>query len=452
MEIIKKQYDLTEGVIWKKLLMFFLPILVGSLFQQLYTTADAVILGRFAGKEALASIDAIYSMTKLPVNFFVGLSSGATIIVSQYFGAKNQDELSKTVHTAVAFAFSGGLILSVAGIILAPYFLKLLQVPDDILSYSLSYARIYFAGMAASMIYNIGTGILRAVGDSKSPFYFLIAANIVNVVLDLLFVGIFRWHVAGAALSTILAQLLSAILVIIALIKTTLPCKIEPKNIRFHKHVLKNIFRLGLPIGIQSSLYPIANMLIQSNINHFGTNSIAAWALCGKLDLIIWLVIDSFGVAISTFTAQNYGAGNYLRVRKGVAICMGISFVIISAFSAVLYTLCRPLSSLFINDVEVIESTVVLMKFLSPLYFLYIGGEIFSGAIRGTGETFKPMLLTLVGTCAFRVFWILFAVPANPTLIIVLWSYPVSWFIISLMFIVYYQIYKSQKLLINNFS
>ncbi|WP_313163407.1 MATE family efflux transporter [Sedimentibacter sp.] len=446
MELIKKEHDLTEGVIWKKLVIFFMPILLGSLFQQLYTTADAVILGRFAGVDALASIDAIYSLTKLPVNFFVGLSSGATIIVSQYFGAKNYEDLSKTVHTAIAFAISGGLVLSIMGIVLAPYFLKLMQVPDDIFNYSLSYARIFFAGMAASMVYNVGTGILRAVGNSKSTFYFLIVANIVNVVLDLLFVGLFRWHVAGAAFSTVIAQILSASLVIIALIKTALPCKIIPKKIRFHKAVLKSIFRLGLPIGVQSSLYPLANMLIQSNINQFGTNSIAAWALCGKLDLLIWLIIDSFGITISTFTAQNYGARNYSRIRKGVNICMGISLTLIFTVSGALYVWCRDLSFLFISDVEVIELTAILMKFLSPLYFLYIGGEVFSGAIRGTGETFKPMVLTLIGTCACRVLWILLAVPLNPTIIMVLWSYPVSWLITSVMFIVYYQIYYHSRL------
>lgn len=451
MEILKKQYDLTEGSIWKKLMVFFLPIILGSLFQQLYTTADAIILGRFAGVDALASIDAIFSLTKLPVNFFVGLSSGATIIVSQYFGAKNQDALSNTVHTAIAFAVSGGLVLSIAGIALAPYFLKLMQVPDDIFNYSLSYARIFFAGMAASMVYNVGAGILRAVGDSKSTFYFLLAANVANVVLDLLFVGLFRWHVAGAAFSTVIAQVLSAALVVNFLIKTSLPCKIAPKKIRFHKIVLKNIFKLGLPIGVQSSLYPIANMLIQSNINQFCTNSIAAWALCGKLDLFIWLIIDSFGVTISTFAAQNYGARNYSRIIRGVNICMGISLTLIFAVSSALYIWCSNLSFLFINDVEVIKLTTVLMRFLSPLYFLYIGGEIFSGVIRGTGETFKPMILTLVGTCVCRVFWILFAVPLKPTLIMVLWSYPVSWFITSVMFIVYYQIYKSQNLLARDF-
>jgi len=446
MELVKKEHDLTEGVIWKKLVIFFMPILLSSLLQQLYTTADAIILGRFAGVDALASIDAIYSLTKLPVSFFVGLSSGATIIVSQYFGAKNHEDLSRTVHTAIAFAFSGGLILSIVGIVLAPYFLKLMQVPEDIFNYSLSYARIFFAGMAASMVYNVGTGILRAVGDSKSSFYFLLAANIVNVVLDLVFVGLLRWHAAGAAFATVISQILSAVLVVNTLMKTSLPCKITPKKIQFHKDVLNNILKLGLPIGIQSSLYPIANMLIQSNINQFGTSSIAAWALCGKLDLMIWLVIDSFAITISTFTAQNYGARNFARIRKGVTICMGISLTLIIAMSGALYAWCRNLSFLFIDDIEVIELTTMLMRFLSPMYFLYIGGEIFSGVIRGTGETFKPMLLTLAGTCAFRILWILFAVPLNPTLIMVLWSYPASWLITSVMFTVYYQIYHRSRL------
>lgn len=446
MEIIKKEYDLTEGVIWKKLLLFFLPILAGSFFQQLYTTADAIILGHFAGKEALASIDAVYNLTKLPVNFFVGLSSGATIIVSQCFGAKNKDELSKTVHTAMAFAFSAGLLLSVTGIVLAPYGVKMLNVPDDIFDYALSYTRIYFSGMAALMVYNIGSGILRAVGNSKSPFYFLLAANIVNVVLDLLFVGLFRWHVMGAAFSTVIAQLLSAVMVVITLMKTTLPCRITLKNMRFDRIILKKIFRLGLPIGIQSSLYPIANMLIQSNINLFGTDSIAAWALCGKLDFFIWLAIDSLGITISTFAAQNFGGGHYLRIRKGVKSCMGVSLSLILLLSSILYIWCKPLSRLFINDAEVIELTAFLMRFLSPMYFIPMITEILSGAIRGTGDTFKPMLMTLIGTCACRVLWILFAVPAKPTLIIVIWSYPASWLVTSVMFIVYYQIYKSQKL------
>jgi putative MATE family efflux protein len=442
MEPAEKRYNLTEGVIWKKLVLFFLPILAGSLFQQLYTTVDAIIVGQFAGKDALASIDAIYSLIKLPVNFFTGLSAGATIIISQYLGAKDHERLSMAVHTAVVFAFTGGLILSIAGILLSPFCLRLLKIPDDIYRYTLSYARIYFAGMAVSMTYNIGAGILRAMGNSKTPFYFLLAASITNVFLDLLFVGYFRWHTAGAAFATVISQLLSAVLVITALMRTRLPGRIVWKKIRFHKLALKRIFLLGLPVGIESSLYPIANMTIQSNINSFGINSIAAWAICGKLDFLIWLIVDSFGGAISTFVAQNFGARLYTRVKSGVRVCFGISLVLVIAISAVLYLSCNLLGGLFVRDDEVIRLSASIIRFLAPFYVLYIGGVLLSGTIQGTGETLKPMVLTLLGTCACRILWIFFAVPLRRTLTMVILSYPVSWFITSVFFIVFYQVHK----------
>jgi putative MATE family efflux protein len=443
---MEKQYDLTEGIIWKKLLFFFLPIFSGNLFQQLYTTVDAIIIGQFAGKDALASIDAIYNLLKLPVNFFVGLSTAATIIIVQYVGSKEIEKLSKVVHTAAALTFIGGLILSQAGILASPIFLRLLNVPDDIYAYTLSYARIYFSGMAVSMAYNIGAGILRAVGDSKTPFYFLIASSIANVFLDLLFVGLFRWHTTGAALATVISQLLSAVLVISALLKTKLPCRIMLKKIRFHKSALQIILFLGLPMGLQSSFYSIANMIVQSGINMFGTNSIAAWAVCGKLDFLIWLTVNSFASALSTFTAQNFGARLYGRVRSGVAACAGMTLIVIFVISTILYFFCEPLARLFVNDNEVIKQIVSLVHFLAPLYFLYIGGEILSGAIRGTGETLKPMALTFLGSCGCRIFWILFVAPLCPTLKMVILSYHVSWIVTSIFFIVFYQIYKEQKL------
>jgi putative MATE family efflux protein len=297
--------------------------------------------------------------------------------------------------------------------------------------------------MAVSMAYNIGAGILRAVGNSKTPFYILIVSGAANAALDLLFVGLFRWHVTGAAFATVLSQLLSAVLVFIVLLRTNLPCALAPSMIRFHSSELKKIIRLGLPIGIQSSLYPIANMTIQSNINQFGTNSIAAWAVCGKLDFLIWLVVDSLGAALSTFAAQNFGARHYSRVKRGMHICAGMSLLLVLGISAVLYVWCEPLGRLFINNNDVIAISTGLMRFLSPFYFLYIGGEILSAAIRGTGETFRPMLLTLTGTCACRILWIFFAVPRHPTLVMVIWSYPVSWLVTSLLFLGFYKYSKA---------
>jgi putative MATE family efflux protein len=278
------------------------------------------------------------------------------------------------------------------------------------------------------------------VGDSKTPFYFLIAASTANVFLDLLFVGVFRWHTAGAAFATVLSQLLSAVLVIRTLLKTPLPCRIRWKNIGSHKTLLGRIFLLGLPIGLQSSLYPAANMMIQSGINTFGINSIAAWAVCGKLDILIWLIVDSFGAAVSTFVAQNFGARRYDRARSGVRVSMVLSLIPVFIISAVLYLGSGTLGRLFVEDQEVIGECVYLMRFLAPLYFLYIGGEIWCGAIRGTGETFKPMVLTLVTVCGFRMLWILFVFPRRPELIMAIGCYPVSWIASSLVFMVFYRL------------
>ena len=446
MENSERKYDLTEGVVWRKLLKFALPVLLGTLFQQIYTIADAVIIGQFAGKEALAAIESVYTITKLPVNFFVGLSSGATIIISQYFGAKKQEKVSDACHTALIFAFVGGLLLSILGCILAPSCVRMIQVPEEIYSDAVWYTVIFFSGMAASMTYNIGAGIFRALGNSKTPFYFLIAANILNVLLDLLFVGVFRWGVIGAAITTMLAQLLSAILVVAALIRTDLPCKIHIRKIRFHRLHLAEFFKLGLPVGIQSTLYPISNTIIQTSINSFGVNSIAAWAVCGKLDFLIWFISDAFCVTVSTFVAQNFGATKYQRAKKGVLVGSGISLISIAFIGCLLYFWNAPLGRLLVNDEDVIGITSQIMNFLAPLYVLYVLGAVLPGAIRGFGESVKPMIITLFGSCACRVLWILFVVPLNPTLMTVLTCYPVSWGVTSFIFLLYY-IFSVPKLL-----
>lgn len=284
MDISLKNNDLTEGKIWKVMLNFVLPIFLGTLFQSLYTTIDAIIIGRFAGKDAFAAIESVLSFQRLPVSFFVGLSSGATIIISQYFGAKKKEEVSKASHTAILFAIVGGLLLSVLSCILSPFFIKLIKVPNEIFYQAQIYTIICFSGIVFSMVYNIGSGILRALGDSKTPFYILILSNILNIILDLILVIVFKLGVIGVGFATLISQVVSAILIFIILLRTKLDCKIYINRIHFYKKYLKEIFRLGLPIGIQSIIYPIANTTIQSNINIFGVSSIAAWAVSGKLD------------------------------------------------------------------------------------------------------------------------------------------------------------------------
>ena len=444
----KKGIDLTQGMVAQQLFLFFLPILAGSILQQMYTTLDAVIIGQFAGKTGLAAIDSVYNLLKLPVNFFVGLSTGATIIISQYFGAKQEQDLSKAIHTAIAFSLVAGILLSIIGVLTAPWCLNMMQVPADIYPITLSYVRIYFAGLAVSMIYNIGTGILRAIGDSKTPFHILTISCSLNIVLDLLFVCVMRWNVAGAALSTVLAQALSAIWVIRILMNRNSVSRLVIPQIRFYGDILKSIFLIGLPLAFQSSLYPIANMMIQANINTTGTDYIASWALCGKLDFLIWLIVDSLAAAVSTFVAQNYGAKKYKRIKSGVRAGLAMTVGMIAMISVGLFFFSSVIGKLFIQseDYGILPIVEHIMHFLAPMYVLYVFGEIFSGAIRGTGETFRPMLLTLIGTCGTRVFWMLFIVPMDKNMMSILASYPVSWLVTTVLFIIYYFFFSRKRL------
>lgn len=443
-EIQMKSANLTTGSVVQNLLLFFWPILAGSFFQQLYTTADAVILGRFAGKEGLASIDAIYSLLKLPVNFFVGLSAGATILIAQFFGAKDENSLSKAVHTGICFALAGGLILSVLGITAAPLCLEALAVPDEIFDLSLSYVRIIFGGLAFSMVYNIGAGILRAVGDSKMPFYTLLAAACVNIILDLVFVAVCKMNAPGAALATVLSQAVSAALVLTVLLRSTAPHRLRPRELKADRQILLSVCRLGLPIGLQSALYPVANMAVQTSINSTGTDNIAAWALCGKLDFMIWLITDSLAAAITTFVAQNYGAKAFARTKRGVGFGLAITAGVIACISIILFFWSTPIGRLFIksDDSDIAAAAGMIMRFLAPLYILYVFGEVLAGAIRGTGETLRPMLITLAGTCATRILWIFFVVPQHSDFFTILACYPLSWAVTSLAFILYYQGYS----------
>ena len=444
MDISLKNNNLTEGKIWKVMLKFVLPIFLGTLFQSLYTTIDAIIIGRFAGKDAFAAIESVLNFQRLPITFFVGLSSGATIIISQYFGAKRKEDISKASHTAILFAIVGGLLLSVLSCILSPFFIKLIKVPEEIFYQAQIYTIICFSGIVASMIYNIGSGILRALGDSKTPFYILIVSNILNIVLDLILVVVFNLGVIGVGMATLIAQIASAILIFIILLRTKLDCKIYINKICFYKKYLKEIFRLGLPIGVQSVLYPISNTIIQSSINTFGVNSIAAWAISGKLDFLIWTVSDAFSVAISTFVAQNYGAKKHQRARDGIKIALSMSMVAIFVISFILYFYNKPLAYFLIKDKNIVDLTSEVIHLIAPLYFMYVIGDVLSGAIKGTGNTLHPMVINIYGICICRILWIFLIVPLNPTFFMVLYGFIVSWIITALMYIVYV-IYKRKS-------
>ncbi len=440
--------DLTQGGIAKQLTLFVLPILASSLFQQLYTTVDAVIVGQFSGVLGLAAIDSVYSLLKLPVNFLVGLSSGATIILSQMVGGNRREELPRVVHTAIAFSVLGGALFSVLGVVLAPVCLSWMEVPDNLWGMTLDYLRIYFGGLLFSMLYNMEAGILRAMGDSGTPFWILLAAGLSNLALDLLLVGVFSMGVAGAALATVFAQLLSAALALRALTRCQGACRVCLRSVRFHSAALVSILRLGLPVGLQSSLYPIANTMIQASINRSGTENIAAWALCGKLDFLIWLCADSLAIAVSTFVAQNAGAGLLNRVRRGMWTGMGMTLGVVGLLCTILFIWCEQMSKLFIQpqDYGIIPLMAQLMRFLAPFYPVYVVGEILSAVIRGTGETFYPMLLTLAGTCLTRIGWVLLIVPRQNGIEVIISSYPVSWAVTSVAFLLFYAL-RRRKIL-----
>ncbi len=430
---------ITEGVIWKQLLKFFFPIMFGTLFQQLYNTADAIIVGQFLGKEALAAVGGGTStVCNLLIGFFVGLSSGATVIISQYYGAKNEEKVSSAVHNAMALAIASGLLVSVVGFFFAEPLLIAINTPADIMPLALEYMHIYFAGALITVLYNIGTAIFRAFGDSRHPLYFLIVGCLTNIVLDLLFVGLLKWGIRGAAYATVLSQVVSLTMVLVSLIRKTDCCRLYFRKIRFEKEMLKRTLYIGFPAGVQSTMYSISNLLLQSSINSFGTDSAAAWAAYGKLDSVYWMIINAFGVAITTFVGQNYGAGHMKRCKKGVVDTLLLSLVFTAVIEFVFLTFGRQCYALFTSDENVIETGVQIMRIICPFFFTFICIEVLSGAIRGTGKALIPTVISVLGICGLRILWLQTVTPRVEGLFGVISVYPFSWIVTSVLFIIYY--------------
>ncbi len=441
-----KSNAITEGVIWKQLLLFFFPILFGTFFQQLYNAIDAIIVGRYVGKEALSAVGgSTNTVIQLIVGFFVGLSSGATVIISQYYGAKKQEMVEYAVHTAIAFSVIAGLVMSAAGIITAPAVLKAMNTPEDVLGPSVTFLRIYYLGMVGNLVYNIGAGILRAVGDSKRPLYFLIVSCLTNIVLDMLLVVGFGMGVAGAALATIISQALSAVLVIMLLVRTSDMHRLVLRNIRLDKRMLARIIRIGFPAGMQSIMYSSSNVIIQAGINSLGTDTVAAWTAYSKIDSIFWMIVSAFGISVTTFVGQNYGAGKKERMRKGVRICMAMTFAATFFISFVLYFGGIYCYRLFTTDAAVIRIGVDMLRYLVPVYFTYVTIEILSGALRGVGDSWIPMLICLIGICALRVAWLMLAVPLRKNIYTIMFSYPLTWVVTTILFVIYYLFFSKIK-------
>ena len=441
---------ITEGVIWKQLLAFFFPILFGTFFQQLYNTADAIIVGQFLGKEALAAVGGgTGTAINLLIGFFTGLSAGATVIISQHYGAENSERVSASIHTAIALALLGGLIISILGYAFTRPMLELIGTPEEILPLAVSYMHIYFLGGIPVVMYNMGAGIFRAMGDSRSPFYFLIASCLTNIVLDLLFVGGMGMNVEGAAIATVISQILSMVLIFVTLMRRTDSAKLVIRKIAFDRTLLKQMLMIGFPAGIQSIMYTISNLIIQAAINQYGTDTAAAWAGWSKLDQIFWMFINAFSIAITTFVGQNFGAGKIDRARKGVRTVVLMSAVSTLAIEAGYFLVGRYGLMLFITDSAVLEIGVSIMHYIVPWYITYIAIELLSGAVRGVGKSLIPTLISVFGICVLRIIWIYISPAVSPTLFGVLFSYPFSWIVTSLLFIIYYfrgHIYDIRKI------
>lgn len=439
-EIESKENQIIHGVIWKQLLLFFFPIVLGTFFQQIYNTADAIVVGRFVGTEALAAVGGSTSqIINLIVGFFVGLSSGATVVISQYYGAHDRENLSKALHTAFAFSLVGSVVITAVGLICSPILLRVMNTTEEVIGPSATYLRIYFGGILFVFIYNIGSSILRAVGDSRRPLYYLIVCCIINIVLDIVLVVGLGMGVAGAAIATVFAQGVSAVLVVMALCRSTDLFRLEICKIRFHREALELLIKIGLPAGLQSVMYSFSNVIIQTALNAFGTNTMAAWTACGKIDSFFWMVINAFGISITTFVGQNYGARKFGRMRKSVRICIAMAVGASISISAIFILFGRYVYQLFTTDAAVVEIGMHMITMMAPAYAIYVFIEIYSGALRGTGDVLVPMLMTCGGVCVLRILWMMFVVPLKPVIDTIIYSYPISWTLTALMFIFYYR-------------
>ena len=431
--------QITEGVIWKQLLIFFFPIMIGTFFQQIYNTADSIVVGRFVGKEALAAVGgSVNQIVNLVVEVFVGLTSGASVIAAQFYGAKDRKNLNKTLHTSYAFGITIGCIVGVLGFFLTDTVLTLMKTPQELMADSRIYLHIYFCGMVFNIIYNMGASILRAVGDSKRPLYVLMVTCGLNIVLDIILVVVCRLGVMGVALATVSCQGISSALVTVLLMKENPLFQLKLREIRFYGASLKSVLRIGIPAALEATMYTIANLIIQVFVNELGTDTVAAWGTFAKIDAVYWMVVNAFAISITTFVGQNYGAGKVKRMRKSVGICLGMAYAGAFLVSGVLYALAAPLYRLFTTDAKVVQIGVDMMHFLLPSYFLYVAIGILSGALRGAGRVLVPMLLTCGGVCFFRIVWMFGVFPGYPGINTIMMSYPVSWGITAVLFIIYY--------------
>lgn len=430
--------SLTEGPIWKKMLMFALPIFFGNVFQQLYNAVDALIVGQFLNKQALAAVTSTGSLVFMLVGFFSGIATGAGVIISRYYGANDENGLRRAVHTDIAFGIVAGIVLSVLGATFAPTILRWMGTPENVMAHSVSYIRVYFCGAVFVVMYNICVGILQAVGDSKHPLYYLIVSSIINVILDLLFIGVFKWGVWSAACATAIAQCVSVVLCLYRLTHCDGPYRLEIKRIRFHWPTLKNVVSLGLPAGMQNSVIAFANIIVQSNINAFQDAAMAGCGAYSKVEGFAFLPITCFSMALSTFVGQNLGAKQYDRVKKGVKFGILCSIIMAEIIGVCIFFFGDFFVGLFNSEPDVVAYGARQAKIEALAYFLLAFSHCIAGIMRGAGKATVPMFTMLFSWCVVRITYITVMIHYFQRIEVVFTAYPLTWFISSVIFLIYF--------------
>lgn len=435
----EKNNDLTSGPLTIKIIKFIIPLMLTGILQLLYNAADSIVVGHYDGSSALAAVSSVGALINLLVNAFMGLSVGAAVVVAQDYGAKDYEGVSKTVHTSYLISIIGGIVVGAIGLIFSRQFLIWMESPEDVLPLSTEYLMIYFIGTPANMAYNFGASILRSVGDTKRPLYFLTISGLVNIVLNLVLVIVFHMGVAGVAYATIISQILSAVMVIVYMMKSKDCVRFVPKKMRIYGDKLKKMLYIGLPAGFQGTVFSLSNVVIQSAVNSFGSLVMAGNGAASSLEGFTYTAMNSVYQASLTFVGQNVGAKKYDRINKVQGVCLVLVTIIGLVFGVTTYCLGEPLLSIYLpNDPEAIPYGIIRMSYIALPYFLCGMMEVMVGGQRGMGMSFIPMINALLGSCVLRIVWISTVFAADPTLFTLYISYPISWIVTTLAHTVFY--------------
>lgn len=431
--------DVTKGVIWRQLAALFFPVLAGAVFQELYTLINAFVVGQYASLASLGAIQATATLTDLTISVSVGMGIGCSVIVSQYFGAGDDRRLEQAVHTAAALSIVLGFAATIVGVMFAGPILRLMDTPADLLQESLNFVYVYFGSAMLPILFNMGSALLRAVGNTRTPSRIIAFTCLINIALDLLLVVKLGMGARGAALATAGAYLVGTIMVTGALMRARGPWRLRPAHIRINGSIARDMLNCALPLAAQNAIFPLSNMVVQSTINGFGSDTVIAGGLSGRIGSVAWLVSDAFAMAATTFSAQNFGAGDYQRMKRGLHVSLAMATIGMALVEALICLNARELAWLFANDSSIVRLTTWLILITVPFYIIFSYMDIIAGVIRGAGESLRPMLIIVLGTCVFRIAWMLFVVPRYHSILTVMLAYPFTWTVTLVMFIFYYR-------------